>query len=100
MAAVTGLLEWVFALYFLTHIPITLMIDLQPLVHGLLKWYAVTFKDSMMLEPPSWFKSFLCCEAALQLPFFPFAAYAFLKGWYGRNERIMLCMQSSCRYSF
>ncbi|XP_008177083.2 sigma intracellular receptor 2 [Chrysemys picta bellii] len=90
MAAVTGLLEWVFALYFLTHIPITLIIDLQPLVHGagiypqslaeLLKWYAVTFKDPMMLEPPPWFKSFICCEAALQLPFFPFAAYAFLKG--------------------
>lgn len=34
MAAVTGLLEWVFALYFLTHIPITLLIDLQALVPG------------------------------------------------------------------
>ncbi|EMP37686.1 BTB/POZ domain-containing adapter for CUL3-mediated RhoA degradation protein 2 [Chelonia mydas] len=90
MAAVTGLLEWVFALYFLTHIPITLLIDLQALVPGagihpqslteLLKWYAVTFKDPMMLEPPAWFKSFVYCEAFLQMPFFPIAAYAFLKG--------------------
>ncbi|CAM4575443.1 unnamed protein product, partial [Lepidochelys olivacea] len=89
MAAVTGLLEWVFALYFLTHIPITLLIDLQALVPGagihpqslteLLKWYAVTFKDPMMLEPPAWFKSFVYCEAFLQMPFFPIAAYAFLK---------------------
>ncbi|XP_075760969.1 sigma intracellular receptor 2 [Pelodiscus sinensis] len=90
MAGVTGFLEWVFALYFLTHIPITLMIDLQALVPGagiypqslteLLKWYAVTFKDPMMLEPPAWFKSCIYCEAFLQMPFFPIAAYAFFKG--------------------
>ncbi|KAM7139672.1 sigma intracellular receptor 2 isoform 1-T1 [Macrochelys suwanniensis] len=90
MAGATGAVEWVFALYFLTHIPITLIIDLQALLPGagiyppslmeLLKWYAVTFKDPMMLEPPAWFKSFIYCEAFLQMPFFPIAAYAFLKG--------------------
>ncbi|XP_008629291.1 PREDICTED: transmembrane protein 97 [Corvus brachyrhynchos] len=34
----------------------------------------------MMLQPPEWFKAFIYCEAFLQLPFFPVAAYAFLKG--------------------
>uniref|UniRef100_A0A8C9F082 EXPERA domain-containing protein n=1 Tax=Pavo cristatus TaxID=9049 RepID=A0A8C9F082_PAVCR len=48
----------------------------------LLHWYATTFRDPMMLHPPAWFKAFIYCEAALQLPFFPVAAYAFLKGWY------------------
>lgn len=33
-----------------------------------------------MLQPPEWFKAFIYCEAFLQLPFFPVAAYAFLKG--------------------
>uniref|UniRef100_A0A8D0G765 Transmembrane protein 97 n=1 Tax=Sphenodon punctatus TaxID=8508 RepID=A0A8D0G765_SPHPU len=90
MAAVTRFLEWGFALYFLTHIPITLLIDLQALVPGtgvypqslteLLKWYGVAFKDPMMLDPPAWFKSFIYCEAFLQMPFFPVAVYAFVKG--------------------
>ncbi|NXA50896.1 SGMR2 protein, partial [Nothocercus julius] len=90
MAAPTRLLECLFALYFLSHIPITLMIDLQPLLPAagiypeslteLLQWYAVTFRDPMMMQPPEWFKSFIFCEAFLQLPFFPIAAYAFLKG--------------------
>lgn len=46
----------------------------------LLKWYTGEFKDPMMLDPPYWFKSFILSEALLQLPFFPVAAYAFLKG--------------------
>lgn len=46
----------------------------------LLRWYAEEFKDPMVLDPPEWFKSFSFCEALLQLPFFPIAAYAFLKG--------------------
>ncbi|MEQ2169364.1 hypothetical protein GOODEAATRI_024435, partial [Goodea atripinnis] len=46
----------------------------------LLRWYAEEFKDPMMLDHPEWFKSFVFCEALLQMPFFPIAAYAFLKG--------------------
>ncbi|NWI33954.1 SGMR2 protein, partial [Sula dactylatra] len=46
----------------------------------LLEWYAATFRDPVMLQPPEWFKAFIYCEAFLQLPFFPVAAYAFLKG--------------------
>ncbi|GCC24592.1 hypothetical protein chiPu_0002994 [Chiloscyllium punctatum] len=89
MASYSRLIEWVFACYFFTHIPITLAIDLQALLPGdlylpalqdLLKWYAARFKDPMMLDPPAWFKAFILCEALLQLPFFPVAAYAFYKG--------------------
>uniref|UniRef100_A0A8C0BBH5 Transmembrane protein 97 n=1 Tax=Buteo japonicus TaxID=224669 RepID=A0A8C0BBH5_9AVES len=46
----------------------------------LLQWYAATFRDPMMLQPPEWFKAFIYCEAFLQMPFFPIAVYAFLKG--------------------
>ncbi|NXR28868.1 SGMR2 protein, partial [Cinclus mexicanus] len=46
----------------------------------LLQQYATAFRDPMMLQPPEWFKAFIYCEAFLQLPFFPIAAYAFLKG--------------------
>lgn len=82
-------LEMIFFLYFASHIPITLFIDLQALLPGelypqqlkdLLRWYAAHFKDPMVLDPPEWFQSFIFCEALLQLPFFPVAAYAFFKG--------------------
>ncbi|NWH26023.1 SGMR2 protein, partial [Grus americana] len=46
----------------------------------LLQWYVTTFRDPLMLQPPEWFKAFIYCEAFLQLPFFPVAGYAFLKG--------------------
>lgn len=66
-------------------------LDVAPLTAGLslsvswqlkdlLRWYADEFKDPMMLDPPEWFKSFVFCEALVQMPFFPVAAYAFLKG--------------------
>ncbi|TRY99764.1 hypothetical protein DNTS_020938 [Danionella cerebrum] len=82
-------LEIIFFIYFASHIPITLMIDLQALLPGhlypaelknMMHWYAAEFKDPMMMDPPAWFKSFVFCEALVQLPFFPVAAYAFLKG--------------------
>ncbi|KAI4886514.1 hypothetical protein NFI96_024879, partial [Prochilodus magdalenae] len=82
-------LEIIFFFYFATHIPITLFIDLQALLpehvypqalKDVLHWYAADFKDPMVLDPPFWFKSFVFCEALVQLPFFPVAAYAFLKG--------------------
>ncbi|XP_063002771.1 sigma intracellular receptor 2 [Elgaria multicarinata webbii] len=86
--AATRVLEWLFAFYFLAHIPITLLLDLQALLPGIypqgltewLTWYIATFKDPMMADPPAWFKSFIYSEAFLQLPFFPVAAYAFWKG--------------------
>ncbi|XP_007246016.3 sigma intracellular receptor 2 [Astyanax mexicanus] len=82
-------LEIIFFLYFASHIPITLFIDLQALLpehvypqalKDVLHWYAAEFKDPMVVDPPFWFKSFIFCEALVQLPFFPIATYAFLKG--------------------
>ncbi|KAF7244362.1 Sigma intracellular receptor 2 [Varanus komodoensis] len=82
------LLDGLFALYFLTHIPVTLLVDLQALRPGAhpraltewLTWYTNAFKDPLMADPPAWFRSFIYCEVFLQLPFFPVAAYAFWKG--------------------
>ncbi|KAE8621679.1 hypothetical protein XENTR_v10004920 [Xenopus tropicalis] len=89
MAVCARLLEWIFFFYFFSHIPITLLVDLQAVLPpslypqellDLMKWYTVAFKDHLMANPPPWFKSFVYCEAILQLPFFPVAAYAFFKG--------------------
>ncbi|XP_062815931.1 sigma intracellular receptor 2 [Anolis carolinensis] len=87
MAATRGL-EWLFSFYFFTHIPITLLVDLQPLLPGVyphqltdvLTSYTASFKDPLMANPPPWFKAFIYVEAFLHLPFFPIAAYAFWKG--------------------
>ncbi|KAM6175136.1 sigma intracellular receptor 2 [Erethizon dorsatum] len=82
-------LEYLLGFYFLSHIPITLFLDLQGLlprelypdqVRNLLKWYSAEFKDYLMEDRPVWFMSFLFCELVFQLPFFPIAAYAFFKG--------------------
>lgn len=82
-------LEIIFFLYFASHIPITLFIDMQALLpkhvypqmlKDVLEWYSADFRDPMVTEPPEWFKSFVFCEALVQLPFFPIAAYAFFKG--------------------
>ncbi|XP_070249292.1 sigma intracellular receptor 2 [Myotis yumanensis] len=82
-------LEWLLGLYFLSHIPITLLFDLQAVLprelypvelRNLLTWYAKEFKDPLLQDPPVWFKSFLFCELVFQLPFFPIATYAFFKG--------------------
>ncbi|KAM4795303.1 sigma intracellular receptor 2 [Rhinophrynus dorsalis] len=89
MASFTRLLEWIFFFYFFSHIPITLLVDLQAILPAslypqglldLMKWYTVTFKDHLMMNPPAWFLSFVYCEGILQLPFFPVATYAFYKG--------------------
>ncbi|XP_074778901.1 sigma intracellular receptor 2 [Athene noctua] len=89
MAAAPRWRERLFGLFFLSHIPVTLLLDLPLLLPDglrprglteLLEWYTSTFRDPLMLQPPAWFKAFMYCEAVLQLPFFPVAVYAFLKG--------------------
>uniref|UniRef100_A0A8C2Y072 EXPERA domain-containing protein n=2 Tax=Capra hircus TaxID=9925 RepID=A0A8C2Y072_CAPHI len=82
-------LEWLLGFYFLSHIPITLLMDLQGVLprdlypvelRNLQQWYIEEFKDPLLQNSPVWFKSFLFCELVFQLPFFPIAAYAFFKG--------------------
>ncbi len=77
--------------YFITHIPITLSLDLQalfgpyypPQLQALCAWYCATFKDQLMLHQPAWFKSFIVAELLFQLPFFFVATYGLLykKNW-------------------
>jgi len=66
-----GILRWAIIVYYVTHIPITIALDLQGLLHAfyppllqeLLKWYVSSFKDPMMAMPqPAWFKSFIFWE--------------------------------------
>ncbi|XP_063153311.1 sigma intracellular receptor 2-like [Candoia aspera] len=86
--AAARVLEWIFVFYFLAHIPITLLFDMQHLLPGVyppalsktLTWYITTFKDPLMASPAPWFQLFLYLEAFPQLFFFPVAAYAFWKG--------------------
>ncbi|XP_030078383.1 sigma intracellular receptor 2-like [Microcaecilia unicolor] len=89
MGSFTRILEWIFVLYFVCHIPITLLVDLQILLPAsffpqALKdyntWYSLTLKDPLATELPPWCVAFVYCEVLAQLPFFPFAVYAFYKG--------------------
>nr|XP_056721021.1 sigma intracellular receptor 2 [Euleptes europaea] len=81
-------LERLFALFFLSHVPVTLLLDAQALgarlhphaLTELVEWYTTSFKDPLMAQRPAWFKSFIYCEVFLQLPFFLVAVYAFWKG--------------------
>ncbi|XP_059170334.1 sigma intracellular receptor 2-like [Physella acuta] len=82
-------LDIVFFFYFLTHIPISLLVDFQsvlPLEYypqqliDVKEWYCREFRDPMMVAAPTWFKSFVFCELLIQFPFFFIAVYGFFKG--------------------
>lgn len=76
--------------YFVLHIPITILIDLQGLyadyypdiLRNIVIWYCNEFGDFLMQNPPTWFQSFLLCEMIFQLPFFFIAIYGL---YYGKN---------------
>ena len=80
-----------FLIYFISHIPITLCVDLQALfghhypegLRNLMEWYCSTYHDPLMRVPPIWFRSFIWCELLMQMPFFFFATFALLrrKNW-------------------
>jgi len=86
--------DYVYLVYFITHIPITIMFDTQALLPSFIldffpkqviemkRNYCMTYKDAMMADPPSWYQSFLFCEMFLQFPFFFVASYGFYKGLY------------------
>lgn len=72
-----------FLIYFISHIPITLLIDMQAVfgavyptaLRDIITWYGKSFNDVLMSHPPIWFKSFIVAETFLQLPFFFFAIW-------------------------
>lgn len=86
-----SLLRAVFLIYFITHIPITLSLDLQvlfgefypPAFQNLATWYINTYNDQLILTKPVWLKSFIWAELLFQTPFFFVATYALLfkKNW-------------------
>eukprot|EP01038_Epipyxis_sp_PR26KG_P004608 gene4608-6485_t len=85
------ILRMVFIIYFVTHIPITLCLDLQALLGEFypvsLKdfhlFYVSTYNDPLMRLQPIWFKSFIFLELIFQLPFFFAASYGLIyrKNW-------------------
>ena len=70
--------------YFITHIPITLLVDAQIVfgelypvpLQALFAWYVTSFGDIVLRESCLWLKSFIYSEVALQLPFFFYAVDA------------------------
>ncbi len=76
--------------YFVSHIVITLTMDIQFLLHEYFEIYlpalAQVFKDygrdfdPLSLDRPIWIKSMIFVECIGQLPFFPIASIAFYKG--------------------
>ena len=72
--------------YFISHIPITLCVDLQVLfgefypdsLQNLNNWYIATYKDFVIRDKPLWLQSFIWCELFLQMPFFFVATYGLL----------------------
>lgn len=86
-----SILKIIFLVYFSTHIPITLMLDLQILLgqfypatlRSLFSWYTAAFNDRLLATRPIWLQSFIFAELVFQLPFF-FAAFygiAYEKKW-------------------
>ncbi|ODQ55452.1 hypothetical protein SAICODRAFT_29042 [Saitoella complicata NRRL Y-17804] len=87
-----GWLDKLYLVYFIQHIPPTLLIDLSPLypdaltppwMKDLRSWYVTTYKDPLIGSqsyPGGWFTAFLAYEALFQLPFFFYAAFELWKG--------------------
>ncbi|PIA17643.1 transmembrane protein 97 [Coemansia reversa NRRL 1564] len=83
-------MDKVYLWYFVSHIPITLLIDVQPLLppdmipqvlHGVNRLLTETLGDPFMIVGAGhselvWFRSMLLCELILQLPFFFYAVWA------------------------
>mmetsp|Transcript_7955 Transcript_7955/g.13204 ORF Transcript_7955/g.13204 Transcript_7955/m.13204 type:complete len:161 (+) Transcript_7955:92-574(+) len=80
-----SLLRGIFLVYFATHIPITLSLDLQVILgdyypeafQNLFSWYCTTYNDQILGTKPIWLKSFIWAEFLFQTPFFFVATYAF-----------------------
>lgn len=85
-----GLLRLTFLIYFVTHIPITCLVDLQvifgslypPALQQIITFYTTTYNDQLILTKPIWLQSFIWAEFLFQLPFFFVASYGLL---YKRN---------------
>jgi len=88
MQTLQGATKVAFLAFFISHIPITLIVDSQALlsIHpkpfvDLVAWYSFTFKDELMSPPyQTWFTAIVACEVFFQVPFFFIAVYALWTG--------------------
>jgi hypothetical protein len=88
MHTLNGATKFAFLAFFISHIPITLLVDSQALLQihpksilDLVTWYSSTFKDELMTPPyQNWFQAVVACEIFFQVPFFIIAVYALLSG--------------------
>ncbi|KAJ2689442.1 Transmembrane protein 97 [Coemansia spiralis] len=84
-------MDIVYFIFFVSHIPITLLIDSQPILPvewipkpllALTSFQTDVLGDPFMIVGPrarpdmTWFRSLLACELVLQMPFFFYAAWA------------------------
>jgi hypothetical protein len=86
MKLIQGSSRIAFLIFFLSHIPITILVDGQgafrsyypQFLTDVLSWYCNLFGDVLMKEADNkndgnnrvWFSSLICCEILFQLPFF------------------------------
>jgi uncharacterized membrane protein YhdT len=82
MKVIQGRFRTAFLIFFISHIPITILIDSQgalspffpQLLVNVVAWYSDVFGDVLMRRAPSsdivWFSSLIYCELIFQLPFF------------------------------
>lgn len=81
-----AVLYYIFLVYFITHIPISLLFDLQAILgshypeslQGLNTFYCNAYNDPLICGNPIWFKSMIWLELILQIPFFFYACYGLL----------------------
>mmetsp|Transcript_22190 Transcript_22190/g.46699 ORF Transcript_22190/g.46699 Transcript_22190/m.46699 type:complete len:191 (-) Transcript_22190:1471-2043(-) len=108
MKAIEGSTRIMFLGYFLSHVPITMLVDAQGLfglyypkaLTDVVAWYSDLFGDALMKNAPSvdiaWFSCLIFCEVLFQLPFF-FVAIKFIMAG-GSNHKNDASMSQSQQY--
>jgi len=84
-------LDLLYLIFFLTHVPVMLCVDLTPLypafVHASLPflgriraWYVATYRDRFFVAPPGWFRMFIWMEAGMHVPLSLWMVGALVRG--------------------
>ncbi|KZN87464.1 putative membrane protein [Penicillium chrysogenum] len=88
MSICTRKRDLAYLLFFVTHVPIILLIDTVPLLpsflqtnlsHQLREFYITTYRDKFFEDPPTWFTVFIWMELLYHLPVSIWAARGLLK---------------------
>lgn len=101
MKSMQGATRMSFLMFFASHIPITLLVDSQAVLPrslypdslvDLVSWYAESFHDPLMMDPPVWFSAIVACELLFQLPFFVVAVSMLYQGNVSNRWFRMACI--------